>query len=372
MGRTRKAILSDLVGFRTITPFGDDAIDYCAHFLERIGFVCTRLRCDDVSNLYAKLGNHRKNLCFAGHVDVVPPLDGWTTDPFMLTEEDGKLYGRGTNDMKGPLSSCLTAIRDFVTTTSSYGFSISIILTSNEEIGGSTGTRQIVEFLKNTGERITGCVLCESCSRVTAGGYVKIGCRGSLNVDLTSHGYQAHVANGNELGNHLHSFVRFLHSFTETPLDGGSAKFAPSSIQLTSVDVGNDVRNVIPQIATAKLNIRFNDRWDVDGLEAHIRSQTPDNIDIAFERLGYPFIGSRDEFVSFVCNAIENTTNKAPSVGTDGGNSDALYIREITDVVEVGSLITGAHIVNEFITEEELGKLKNIYLGIINHFKDLA
>jgi succinyl-diaminopimelate desuccinylase len=369
MDRTHKALLSDLVGFRTITPNGDDAIGYCAHFLERIGFVCTKMQCGDVSNLYAKLGNHSRNLCFAGHVDVVPPLDGWATDPFMLTERNGKLHGRGTNDMKGPLSSCLMAISDFVTTSSSYGFSISVILTSNEEIGGNTGTRQVVEFLRSTGEKITGCVLCESCSQDTAGEYIKIGCRGSLDVDFVSRGHQGHVANGGEFGNHLHSFVGFLHSFTEAPLDSGSEKFAPSSIQLTSVDVGNSVRNVIPQAATAKLNIRFNDLWNVDDLEAHVRAQTPDSIDIAFRRLGYPFIGARDEFVSFVRNAIEGVTHSTPRIGTDGGNSDALYIREITDVVEVGSLIAGAHVVDEFITEDELVKLRNIYLGIMKCFE---
>jgi succinyl-diaminopimelate desuccinylase len=369
MDRIHKALLSDLVGFRTITPFGDDAISYCAHFLEMIGFVCTKMQCGDASNLYARLGNHKRNLCFAGHVDVVPPLDGWATDPFVLTEKGDRLYGRGTNDMKGPLSSCLMAIRDFVTTSQSYGFSISVILTSNEEIGGDTGTRQVVEFLRGTDEKITGCILCESCSQDIAGEYIKIGCRGSLDIDFTSHGYQGHVANGNELGNHLHSFVKYLHSLTEVPLDDGSERFAPSSIQLTSVDVGNGVRNVIPPVATAKLNIRFNDCWNVDDLEAHIRAQTPDNIDITFERLGYPFIGARDEFVSFVCNAIESVTNRPPGVGTDGGNSDALSIREITDVVEVGSLIEGAHVTNEFITEEELAKLRSIYIGIMNNYQ---
>ncbi|MDR1609630.1 MAG: succinyl-diaminopimelate desuccinylase [Holosporales bacterium] len=372
MDRTHRALLSDLIRFKTITPSGDDAISYCVRFLEEVGFVCTKMQYGEVTNLYAKLGNHDKNLCFAGHIDVVPPLDGWGTDPFTLTEKDGKLYGRGTNDMKGPLSSCLMAIRDFVTTASSCEFSISVILTSNEEIGGDTGTRQVVEFLEDSGEKITGCVLCESCSQIASGEYVKIGCRGSLDVDLTSHGHQGHVANWKELGNHLHSFVRFLHLFTETPLDEGSEKFSPSSIQLTSVDVGNDVRNVIPQTAAAKLNIRFNDLWSIDDLEAHIRAQTPDNINIVFGRHGYPFIGSRDEFVSFVCSSIEGVTHKAPGIGTNGGNSDALSIREITDVVEVGSLITGAHIVDEFITEEELMKLRSIYLGIINSFQNFC
>ncbi|MDR1333016.1 MAG: succinyl-diaminopimelate desuccinylase [Holosporales bacterium] len=371
MDRSHKRLLADLVGFKTITPHGSDAIDYCANFLEELGFVCTKLQCGDVSNLYAKLGRHEKNLCFAGHIDVVPPLDNWATDPFTLTEKDGRLYGRGTNDMKGPLSSCLMAIKDFVTSSTSYEFSLSLILTSDEEIGSKDGTRQVVEFLRESNEKITGCVLCESCSNGASGEYVKVGCRGSLNVDFISYGYQGHVVNGKVFGNHLHSLVQFLHSFTTTELDSGSETFAPSDVELTSIDVGNYTRNVIPQTATARLNIRFNNHWSISDLEAHIISQTPDGITATFERLGYPFIGSREAFTEFVRGAVGNVIGKLPDVGTDGGNSDALSIREITDVVEVGAQVSGAHIVDEFITEADLTKLRNIYLGLMTDFHKL-
>jgi succinyl-diaminopimelate desuccinylase len=151
-------------------------------------------------------------------------------------------------------------------------------------------------------------------------------------------------------------------------LDSGSEKFAPSRVELTSIDVGNDIRNVIPQIATARLNVRFNDCWSVDGLKTHIKSQIPDGVDAAFEMSGYPFIGSRDEFIEFVCGAIKRVTNNAPAVGTAGGNSDALYIREITDVVEVGAPVSGAHVADEFVTEGDLIKLRRIYHSIIDCF----
>jgi succinyl-diaminopimelate desuccinylase len=137
-------LLSDLVGFRTVTPYGKDAIDYCSKFLETLGFFCKKLSFGDVSNLYAKFGNFEKNLCFAGHIDVVPPVGDWSTDPFALTEKDGNLYGRGTNDMKGPLSSCFAAINDFITTEPSTNFSISIILTSDEEVMGEDGAKKVV------------------------------------------------------------------------------------------------------------------------------------------------------------------------------------------------------------------------------------
>ena len=360
-------LLSDLVSFKTITPHGEDAIDYCADFLKKLGFKCDKLIFEEVSNLYAKLGNSDKNLCFAGHIDVVPPLDGWSSDPFVLTEKNGFLYGRGTNDMKGPLSAGLSAISTFLET-NNPDFSISVLLTSDEEIMGNNGTKKVIEFLKKQNEKITGCVLCESCSPKKSGEYVKIGCRGSLNVDLRSKGPQCHVVSGKELNNHLHKFVEFLTGFSQIILDDGNKNFSSSDIEMTSIDVGNSVRNIIPQNATAKFNIRFNDIWTFDKLEKFITDLLPQNISASFERFGYPFVGSSQKFVDFVSNSISKTLNTIPEIGTSGGNSDALFIHELTNVVEVGSPIAGAHIIDECIAKEDLDKLKRIYLSLLKDF----
>ena len=362
-------LLSDLVSFKTITPRGEEAIDYCSNFLKNLGFNCQKLVFGEVSNLYAKFGNSTKNLCFAGHIDVVPPLDGWDSDPFVLIERDGLLYGRGTNDMKGPLSAGLAAISDFLNS-NNPDFSISVLLTSDEEIMGDNGTKKVIEFLKDHNEKITGCVLCESCSPEKSGEYIKIGCRGSLNVDLKSEGKQCHVVSGKELGNHLHDFIQFLSKFLQTTLDEGNQNFSPSDIEMTSIDVGNLVRNIIPQIATAKFNIRFNDLWTFDKLEKFINDSLPKNITATFERFGYPFIGADQKFIDFISNSISGSINIVPKVGTVGGNSDALSIHELTNVVEVGSPIDGAHIVNECIAKDDLSKLKKIYLSILKSFSE--
>jgi succinyl-diaminopimelate desuccinylase len=362
-------LLSDLVGLKTITPRGEEAINYCSEFLKSLGFSCKKLNFGDVSNLYAKYGNFDKNFCFAGHIDVVPPLDNWDTDPFVLTEQNGKLYGRGTNDMKGPLSSCLAALRDFVKS-EPPNFSISVILTSDEEIMGTNGTKKVVEFLKDSNEKINGCVLCESCSSEKSGEYIKIGCRGSLNVDFVSNGYQCHVTQSKIQGNHLHSFMKFLNDFINLELDKGNDNFAPSDIELTSVDVGNDVRNIIPRLAAAKLNIRFNDLWNFETLENYIKEKTPSNIAVSFERFGAPFVGSSNKFNEFLSKVIEDSTGVKPGIGTIGGNSDALFIKDITDVVEIGSPTSGAHVINEFISKDDLMKLRTIYLNILRKFAD--
>jgi succinyl-diaminopimelate desuccinylase len=366
MDRLHVQILRDLVSFRTITPRGLDAIKYCSNFLSDLGFRCQILEYGDVSNLYARLGSCEKNICFAGHVDVVPPSGNWKTDPFALCEKDGVFYGRGVNDMKGPLSSALAAIRDFVSL-ANKNISISVMLTSDEEVMCGDGCEKVVEFLKAKKETITGAVLCESCSPRGAGEYIKTGCKGSLNVEITSLGKQCHVVNGRSFGNHIHSFIGVLNELVNLHLDDGNENFTPSDLEITSIDVGNETRNLIPSSATAKLNIRFNELWTFEKLENLISEIAGDN-KILFQRFGHPIICKNHEFIDFLKNAIYDATGQIPEVGTVGGNSDAFSIESITDVVEIGSSTSEAHIENEFISDKDLIKLRNIYLSVLNNF----
>ncbi len=363
-------ILKDLVKCRSLTPNDDGAIDYISGFLGSLGFLCQKFQFGETTNLYAKFGTSQKNLCFAGHVDVVPPLDGWKSDPFELTEKDGKLFGRGVNDMKGPLASCLSAIHCFLSE-KEPDFSISVLLTSDEEIMAEDGMASAVQHLKGSQEHITACVLCESCSPKESGEYIKNGCRGSLNVNLTSKGTQCHVVNTAKYGNHIHGFIETLSKLTSLKLDNGNKNFAPSNLEITSIDIGNDVRNIVPVQASAKMNIRFNTEWTFEKLEQFITDQLSSNIDVSFERFGYPFIGASEKFIKFLKTSIEKTIGKIPEIGTLGGNSDAVSIREITDVVEIGAPVANAHITNEFIEIKDLEKLKAIYHGLIRDFEVL-
>lgn len=362
-----RKLLVDLVRFKSITPNGEEAIEYCAHFLKNLGFNCSILKFGDVSNLYAKLGNFSKNLCFAGHIDVVPPLNNWKSDPFELRENNGLLYGRGTNDMKGPLSACFSAISEYIKNHPNPKFSISVILTSDEEIMGENGTKNVIKYLKEKNEKITGCVLCESCSPKESGEYIKIGCRGSLNVDVKSTGHQCHVVSGKSFGNHLHDFVEKISNFCKIKLDEGNSNFSPSDIELTSIDAKNEIRNIIPSEIVAKFNIRFNDFWNFDKLENFIKKAFT-NLTVIFERFGTPFIGADSVFIEFLSKSLKKTLGNFPEIGTEGGNSDAVSIRELTNVVEIGSPIVNAHIVNEFISINDLLKLKKIYYNIISDF----
>ncbi len=364
-------ILSDLVSFKTITPNGEEAIDYASGILSEIGFCCQKYIFDGVTNLYAKYGDSDKNICFAGHIDVVPPMDGWKTDPFSLEIIDNVLYGRGVNDMKGPLVSAIIAIKEFIKT-KNPDFSISVMLTSDEEIMGDNGTKKLVEYLLSKNEKISLCILCESCSANESGEYIKIGCKGSLNVDLISTGDQCHVVNGKKYKNHLHRFISFLNEFILKQLDSGNDFFDPSDIEITSIDTNNNVRNIIPSKITAKLNVRFNNEWTFESLEKHIKTKLPKNIDCIFERFGTPFVGCSQDLINSLSKTLERINGTIPSIGTSGGNSDAVSIRNITQVVEIGSKIDGAHKVNESIEVEELYKLKDIYYAILKdseHYK---
>lgn len=362
-------ILKKLVSFESITPNSAGAIEYCSEFLSKLGFECEILKFGNVSNLYAKFGNFEKNFCFAGHVDVVPPLDGWRSDPFELKLVDEKCFGRGTNDMKGPLASCLLAVSDFLNQ-NTVNFSISFILTSDEEIMGTNGTRKVVDFLKQRGEKITACVLCESCSPAASGEYIKIGCRGSLNVDLKSSGKQCHVASTDKFGNHLNKFISLLNKIADLKFDDGNENFSPTNLEITSVDVGNIVRNIVPAKISAKMNIRFNDEWNFDTLEDFVRSNLYDDIEVGFERFGTPFVGASEKFTNFLKNSVKCSIGKNPEVGTSGGNSDAVSLRELSDVVEIGSPLENAHTIDEYITIADLAKLYKIYFNLMTDFAE--
>lgn len=355
-------ILKNLINCKSVTPNSHGAIEYCNELLTNWGFNSNIYKCGEVFNLYAKYNVNNKNICIAGHIDVVPPIGNWQYNPWELTKICNKLYGRGTNDMKGPLSVALNAIYDYINNNPKS--SISVMLTSDEEIMTCNGMKSLINELKQHSEKIDYCILCESCSKEKAGEYIKIGCKGSLNIDLISKGTQCHIASCN---NHVHKFISLLNNLVNNDLDNRNNEFEKSIINITSIDIGNYVRNIVPSLATAKLNIRFNNNWTHDSLEQYIINKLPNNIDYKFERFGHPFIGASEEYQNKLKNIIENTLNKQVEIGTYGGNSDALSIHEITDVVEIGSSLAQAHIVDEYITIEDLERLYKIYKAILEN-----
>ena len=355
-------ILRRLVSFNTVTPAGIDIMLYCKELLESWGFTVKIHQSENVPNLVAYIGNGVKTLCIAGHLDVVEPGNNWQYEPFTLIEMDGKLYGRGTNDMKGSLSSMLASIHDFIQQSS--GLSIMILLTGDEEIMTNNGMHSLMNYVTHFHKSFDLCILPESCSPGEAGEYIKIGCKGSMNIDISSHAPQGHVAN--IPNNHLHRFIDTVHKLIGLHIDDGNDVFEPSKLQLTSIDVDNNTRNIVPSNIFAQFNVRFNNVRTSEQIKLMFEKLVPSGINSNIEVLSEPFIGCSVEWQAKLICIVVNSLNKNVAVGTFGGNSDAKTLHKYMNVVEIGTPLAQAHITDEFILKSDIDKLRSLYYDLIS------
>ena len=257
-----------LIRCPSITPVDAGALDTLQRALRQLGFACERMPFAEVGmatvdNLYARFGTTGPNFCFAGHTDVVPPgdLGAWSVDPFAAEIRDGRLYGRGASDMKAAIACFVAAAACFLEhRPGSIPGSISLLITGDEEGLSVNGTKKVLAPLDRTRRGfLAACLVGEPTNPTALGEMIKIGRRGSLNAVLDVMGEQGHSAYPNLADNPIPRLVRMLAAIDGPPLDHGAAHFQPSTVAITSVDVGNPARNVIPARATALLNVRFND-----------------------------------------------------------------------------------------------------------------
>jgi succinyl-diaminopimelate desuccinylase len=267
----------DLIQCPSVTPAEGGALDLLQRVLEGMGFTCNRLvfsedGTPDVDNLYARLGDNRPNFCFAGHTDVVPtgPVDEWSADPFAADIRDGVLYGRGASDMKGAIAAFAAAVERVLSKGALDG-SISFLITGDEEGPSINGTKKMLGWLTERKEALDACVVGEPTNPERLGDMMKIGRRGSMNGFIEVKGVQGHTAYPHLADNPAHRLVDMLTALTSKPLDEGSDHFQASSLQISTIDIGNTATNVIPANARAVFNIRFNDLHNSDSLTAWIR-----------------------------------------------------------------------------------------------------
>ena len=353
-------LLQKLVSFDTVTPASIEAVRYCKELLDSWGIETYIHQSGNVPNLVGYLNRGSETLCIAGHLDVVVPGNEWIYNPFELTEHTGKLYGRGTNDMKGPLSSALIAVRDFIKQSSNL--SIIILLTGDEEVMTDNGMKSLMEYVNQRCNNFLIGIIPESCSPRNSGEYIKVGCRGSINVSLISQAPQGHVACTQN--NHLHKFINTVNELVNLRLDGGNNDFEPSLLQLTSIDVGNSVRNIVPGNITAKFNIRFNNIRSSAELKQIVSDLIPEYINVDISTLSEPFIGCSNEWQKKLQTIVEKSLNKPIGIGTIGGNSDAQTLHKYMNVVEIGSPLAQAHTTDEFITLSDMDKLRKLYYDV--------
>ncbi len=368
-----------LIRCPSVTPVEGGALDLVQEALEGMGFTCHRLpfgeaNTAEVDNLYARFGTQGANFCYAGHIDVVPvgAVADWSTDPFGGELRDGWVYGRGAVDMKGSIAAFLSALSSFLGDRGrDFGGSISLLITGDEEAEAINGTRKVLDWLQTRDERLDACLVGEPTSSERLGDMVKIGRRGSLTGRLTVRGIQGHTAYPQLADNPLHHLVGMLQSLLAEPLDQGSAHFPPSSLQLTTIDVGNAASNVIPGQAIAALNVRFNDQHSSGSVERWLRERL-DLADVDYQLdlrvSGESFLCPPGPLSDLVSGAVESVIGRKPELGTTGGTSDARFIKDYAPVAELGLLNATAHKVDERVRVEDLESLTAIYGAVLEGY----
>ncbi len=373
------ALSRALIRCPSVTPIDAGALDVLQAALEGLGFVCTRLPFSEpgtaeVDNLYARIGDRSPNLCFAGHTDVVPVGDeaAWTCDPFGGEVRDGRLYGRGTSDMKAAIACFTAAVSRFLADRGDdFGGSLSLLITGDEEGPSINGTRKALRWLGEQGEVLDACLVGEPTNPNVLGEMVKIGRRGSLNCGLTVHGVQGHAAYPQMADNPIPRMVRMLAALDGTPLDNGTEHFGPSTLTVTTVDVGNAATNVIPARARAGFNIRFNDRHTPESLRDWIDQRCREaggRFELQATCTGEAFLSPPGRLSRVLVDAIQRVTGLQPELSTSGGTSDARFIKDACPVAEFGMPGETAHKVDENVAVADLAKLTDIYGSVLDGF----
>ena len=368
-----------LIKCLSVTPDDGGAQIILRNVLTDLGFECTiktfsDKNTPDINNLYARIGNTAPNFCFAGHTDVVPVGDegGWTKNPFGAEIIDGILYGRGASDMKAAIACFVEAASRFLRANGpNFGGSISLLITGDEEGPAINGTRKLLEWAKSEGHVFDACIVGEPTNPTDLGEMIKIGRRGSLNGKLTVHGIQGHTAYPHLAKNPIHTLVEMLGALNNLHLDDGSRHFQASTLQISSVDVGNTATNVIPSKATSFFNIRYNDLHSSTTLDQKIRetlNSIDKNYDLDISVTGESFLTPPGSLSNIVLKAVETVTGKTPELSTTGGTSDARFIKDYCPVAEFGLTGQTMHKSDECVAVKDLDSLTEIYTVVLEQF----
>lgn len=351
-----------LIRRASVTPADDGALDVLATALEALGFAVSRADFGTTPNLFARRGRDAPHVCFAGHTDVVPAGNAaaWTHPPFAGEVDGETLFGRGACDMKGGVAAFVAACA----AVPAHNGSVSLLITGDEEGAATDGTVRVLEWLEARGEIPDFCLVGEPTNPSRLGEMVKVGRRGSLSARITVQGTQGHSAYPQRADNPVHRLLAALAAMTAAPLDGGTAAFEPSTLQVTSVDVGNDASNVIPAEARARLNIRYNDRHSGASLEAWLRAvlaRHAERFTLEVSNSGESFLTGPSPWTDTLCRVIERETGLRPALDTGGGTSDARFIARYCPVAEFGLVGGSMHKVDEHVPVPELRRLAAIY-----------
>jgi succinyl-diaminopimelate desuccinylase len=317
--------------------------------------------------LWARKGKAQPLVVFAGHTDVVPtgPLEQWSSNPFVPTQRDGKLYGRGAADMKTSIAAMVVAVEEFTKANPNHKGSIGFLITSDEEGPATDGTVVVCEALKKRGEQLDYCIVGEPTSSDVLGDVIKNGRRGSMSGKLVIKGVQGHIAYPQLAKNPIHLAAPALAELVAERWDDGNEYYSPTSWQMSNIHAGTGASNVIPGEVVIDFNFRFSTASTAEGLQQRVH-EILNRYDFEYELKwtisGYPFLTPRGELSDALMSAIKAETGVDADLSTTGGTSDGRFIARICpQVVEFGPPNASIHKIDEHIELRHIDPLKNIY-----------
>lgn len=366
-------LTKDLISRPSVTPEDAGCQQVLAQRLQAVGFHCESLVFGDVANLWARRGTAKPLLVFAGHTDVVPtgPLEQWDSAPFTPTERDGKLYGRGTADMKSSIAAFVVAVEEFVSRNPDHQGSIGLLITADEEGPSVNGTVMVCNELARRGEQLDYCIVGEPTSVDTLGDTVKNGRRGSLSGKLVVKGKQGHVAYPHLARNPIHLLAPALADLVSQQWDDGNEYFPATTFQVSNLHSGTGATNVVPGTAILDFNFRFSTASTPDSLKERVGLVLDAHkldYDLDWTLGGKPFLTPKGELSAALAQAIQDEAGIATELSTTGGTSDGRFIAAICpQVIEFGPINATIHQINEHIRLDTLEPLKNIYRRTLEH-----
>ena len=377
-------LAKELIRYPSITPVDAGVMKFLEKKLRKLGFKTKILEFQEkntkpVKNLYARLGTKGPNFCYAGHLDVVPAgnLKDWTVNPFRPSIKKGHLIGRGANDMKSSIAAFVSAVSIFVKNNKKFNGSISLLITGDEEGIAINGTKKVVEYLKKRKEKINFCLVGEPTNPNKLGEMIKIGRRGSMTGRLSVIGIQGHVAYPHRANNPSTALVQILKELKEIKFDNGTQDFQPTNLEVTKINIDNTADNVIPGLAKATFNIRFNNKHSSNSIKTKINkilkkicNKNNSNYKIEYSVSGEAFLTKPNQTTYMIQDIIKKITKIKPELSTTGGTSDARFIRKIAPCLEFGLVGKTMHKVDEAVSLGDLKTLTLIYSNILkNYFK---
>ena len=375
-------LAKELIKFPSVTPVDAGVMKFLEKKLKKLGFKTKIIEFKEknfkpVKNLYARIGNKEPNFCYAGHLDVVPPgnLNDWTVNPFKPSIKKGHLIGRGANDMKSSIAAFVSAVSIFLKMNSNFKGSISLLITGDEEGEAVNGTKKVVDYLKKKRERINFCLVGEPTNPNKLGEMIKIGRRGSLTGKLTINGIQGHVAYPQRANNPSTTIIKILNDLKNIKVDKGTKNFQPTNLEVTKININNNADNVIPGLAEATFNIRFNNKHSSSSIKKRlnqifkkISKKNKSKFKIEYRVSGEAFLTKPNNTTFMIQDVIKKVTKIKPKLSTTGGTSDARFIKKISSCLEFGLVGKTMHKVDEAVSLKDLKNLTKIYQNILQRY----